>query len=515
MHYKNIKRLVKKQIKKDYPDWKDLSKKEKKSLAQEICEAIIDDYDFNQEIDVPIEELLGIESQTLPKTSPMLNDFGEFRNKIISNDIFSLEEMKKYVDDFYGNSLFDPKNLIKLRVNIKDKQLKYIDSLLDDSIINSLLSYDGYSPSMREYFPSQYFRAELLKALKYSEISYRKYCTKEYLGLERKQNREFIGLPLHKKKMIDHTQLSKFRTSLSFSQVVNLWVYILHLVSRSGILDNCGIHCVDSTELANDNIRPLFSTEIKGKKIRIYKDIECDSGLRRNKRDKSLFFIGYRMHTLTAIDSNTGHSFPLISLIASANHHDSLFLKPLIQLAQSMGLELKLISADEAYHDNDASIFDETGVRLITPPSSNVKLPKYVDPESKKVTLDEFCDIPMAHIGCFEEGHEFKCDAGAGECFWAESCTQSRIIPTDNGVFQRMLYDNEEVQEAIDTRKNAERPFNLLKHREGLEQVRVRSQKALITKCAIGTMATLLIEVERRCNEQKNDPQMNLFKTAS
>ncbi|MFT5701405.1 MAG: hypothetical protein ACI8ZB_004297 [Desulforhopalus sp.] len=29
----------------------------------------------------------------------------------------------------------------------------------------------------------------------YPEISYRKFCKKEYLGLERKQNRVFIGLP--------------------------------------------------------------------------------------------------------------------------------------------------------------------------------------------------------------------------------------------------------------------------------------------------------------------------------
>ncbi len=37
----------------------------------------------------------------------------------------------------------------------------------------------------------------------YPEISCRKYCQEEYWGLDRKQNREFIGLPLHKKQLID------------------------------------------------------------------------------------------------------------------------------------------------------------------------------------------------------------------------------------------------------------------------------------------------------------------------
>jgi hypothetical protein len=54
-------------------------------------------------------------------------------------------------------------------------------------------------------------------------------------------------------------------------------------------------------------------------------DIDCDCGARRNKRDKSNYVVGYRLHTLTAIDAKTGHSFPLASLLAPANNHDSHF----------------------------------------------------------------------------------------------------------------------------------------------------------------------------------------------
>jgi hypothetical protein len=55
---------------------------------------------------------------------------------------------------------------------IYNKELQFIDKLLDDRILNSLLSYDGYSPQMRDIFPCQLFRAELMKALKNPEISY-------------------------------------------------------------------------------------------------------------------------------------------------------------------------------------------------------------------------------------------------------------------------------------------------------------------------------------------------------
>ncbi|MBU2645509.1 transposase, partial [bacterium] len=65
-------------------------------------------------------------------------------------------------------------------------------------------------------------------------------------------------------------------------------------------------------------------------------------------------------------------------------------------------------------------------------------------------------------------------------------------------------------------RKNCERPFNLLKHREGLEVIRVRSQHALISKCSITTMATLLLEMESRLsNRTKDNPQLTIFQVAA
>jgi hypothetical protein len=480
MHHKNIKLLIRKQLKKSYPNWKRLLKKEKKKIAKQILEDTVAEYDFNQEITVSAEDLLGVETQSPGKGIIKLEEMGRFIDKVNNN--------KRIVPlDIYGDK--------RSSTYIADEELGFIDGLIDNDVINCLLAYDGYSPAMRDIFPANFLRAELLKAIKYPEISYRKFCTEEYLGLDRKQNRVFIGLPLHKKIMIDHTQLCKFRSSLSFVQQTNLLVYFLHHFKQSGLLGDCHLHGVDSTELANYCKNPLASTNIKGKKIRIYNDMDCDCGVRRNKRDKSPYVIGYRLHTLTAIDAKSGHSFPLASLLAPANHHDSHFLPLLINLAQAMGIEVKLVTADEAYHDNDGSLFDETGVIVTTPPSSKVLLPQNVNGETGAVFCNDSCTIAMRHVGFENQTHEYSCGAELGECDNPGSCSKYRYIPADSGLFQKIPFNTEQIQEAHDIRKNCERPFNLLKNQAGLETIRVRSQYATMARCTLSSIAVLLIEI--------------------
>ena len=48
---------------------------------------------------------------------------------------------------------------------IKDEKLGFVDELIDNEVNNRLLSYDGYTPSMRDLFPCRMFRTELLKAI--------------------------------------------------------------------------------------------------------------------------------------------------------------------------------------------------------------------------------------------------------------------------------------------------------------------------------------------------------------
>jgi hypothetical protein len=200
-----------------------------------------------------------------------------------------------------------------------------------------------------------------------------------------------------------------------------------------------------------------------------------------------VYVIGYRLHTLTVIDAKTGHSFPLVSLLSPANHHDSHFLPFLVKLAQAMGIDIKLITADEAYHDKDGSLFGDTRVLLTTPPAAKVLVPENVDHESGAVFLDGTCNIPMRHVACEAQIHEYKCGAA----------TQCRFIPVDRGFFQQIPYGTKSIQQAHEIRKNCERPFNLLKNQTGLETIRVRSQYATMTRCTLSSIAVLLIKMAR------------------
>ncbi len=491
MHHKNIKLIIRKQLKKEFLNWKRLTKKLKKKISTDVLKAVEAEYDFDQHIKVCDAELLGIETQCSDK------------------GIIKLDEMARFVDMVNSNKITKFSNYNRSAIYIKDEELQFVDNLIDDGIINRLLAYDGYSPAMRDIFPSNLFRAELLKAIKYPEISYRKFCKEEYLGLERQQNRVFVGLPLHKKTMIDHSQLCRFRLGLSFVQQVNLLVYILHYFNQSGLLGDCHLHGVDSTELANDCKIPLASLKIKGRKIKIYNDIDCDCGARRNKRDKSPYVVGYRLHTLTAIDAKTGHSFPLVSLLAPANHHDSHFLLFLVNLAQSMGLDVKLVTADEAYHDKDGSLFEETGAIVTTPPSKRVKMPKHVDKNNGQVFCNNSCATSMLHVGLENNNHEYKCGAEPGECLHSPTCPQCRFIPVDSGLFQHIPHHTGQVDQALDIRKNCERPFNLLKNQTGLETIRVRSQHATMTRCTMSSIAVLLLEMAgtRKKKKAPDKPQ--------
>jgi hypothetical protein len=497
MHHKNIKLIVRKQLKKEFPNWKRLPKKTKKELAQKVLAEVVAEYDFKQEIKAPTEELLAIETQ-LP-----------------AKGIIKLDEMARLIDMVNNSKIIKFNNYKRSSIYIDDEELQFIDKLIDDGIINRLLAYDGYSPAMRDIFPANLLRAELLKAIKYPEISYRKFCTKEYLGLDRKQNRVFIGLPLHKKTMIDHTRLCKFRSSLSFVQQINLLVYFLHHFKQSGLLGDCHLHGIDSTELANDCKVPLAIRDIKGKKIRIYNDIDCDCGARRNKRDKSPYVVGYRAHTLTAIDAKTGHSFPVVSLLAPANHHDSHFLPFLVKLAQAMGIDIKLVTADEAYHDKDGTLFKETGVIVTTPPSTKVSLPANVDGDSGAVFCNDSCSVAMLRVGFENQTHEYKCGAEPGECQHSYSCPQYRYIPVDGGLFQQIPYETEQIKQAHDIRKNCERPFNLLKNQTGMEAVRVRSQHSTMARCTLSNIAVLLIKMAGTRRKKVVQRQAELFAKAA
>jgi hypothetical protein len=496
VHEKYIKKMVLKQLKKQFPYWKRLARKEKKTLAQQVLAEVGKSCPPGSHISVPLHELTGTPSTGDAK-------------------IMSISDMERFIDQ-HNRRIFQLPAPSRNKY-LKDPELRAIDKLLDNSIIDKLLATVGFTLARRLLFPFHMLRAELLKSLKYAELSYRKYCSAQLNKLEQKTNRAFIGLPLHKKLCISHSQLSQFRAGLAFSQLVNLMVYIIHLFLKSGRLNSQFIvHGADSAELAAVcNPAPLATIEVGKKKVRIYSDLDADCGPRRKKRDKSEYFVGYRLHSLTAINPQTGHSYPLISLIAPGNHHDNLFLAQLISLGKAIGLELKVIIADEAYGDatNHEAIQREHGINIITPPKANVKLPEHVDEKTGAVYLDKWCETPMSYLGRTDAGgHEFKCSCLCpGECIHYPTCHKYREVPTDAGLFGQIPAQLEGVEELNNLRKHMERPFNLLKHREGLEPVRVRSQHGLMAVAAFANAANLLLEiVATRKTKHKENRQLKL-----
>jgi len=173
-----------------------------------------------------------------------------------------------------------------------------------------------------------------------------------------------------------------------------------------------------------------------------------------------------------------------------------------------MGIEIKLVTADEAYHDKDGSLFKNTGVIVTTPPSTKASLPENVDSSSGIAFCNDSCRVAMLHVGFEKQVHEYKCGASPGECPHSGSCPQYRHIPFDSGLFQQIPYEIEQIKLAHDIRKNCERPFNLLKNQTGLENIRVRSQYATMARCTLSSIAVLLIKmVGARRKKKRTRPQ--------
>jgi hypothetical protein len=137
MHHKNIKLIIRKQLKKQYPDWNRLKRKVKKHIIREVMTEYASDYDFSRDIATPRSELLGIEQQVPVK------------------GIIKLKEMAKLINKVNQNRIIKFSNYKRSPIYIKNRELQFVDELIDDGIINHLLYYEGYSPSMRGIFPDR------------------------------------------------------------------------------------------------------------------------------------------------------------------------------------------------------------------------------------------------------------------------------------------------------------------------------------------------------------------------
>ena len=175
---------------------------------------------------------------------------------------------------------------------------------------------------------------------------------------------------------------------------------------------------------------------------------------------------------------------------------------------------MDIITADEGYLDPEQNeqINQEYGVRVITAASEKVNLPEHVDVKTRAVYMDGNCEIPMRYLGRTEIGHEYGCNDQ--DCFHAPLCPRYREIPLDSGYFGQIPEQVAGVNEVVEVRKHMERCFNLAKHREGLEPLRVKSQRSTLVAATFSHMATLLLEiVETRKTPKKEERPKQLKMT--
>ena len=463
------------QLKQNYLSFNTHSKTTKKEIIKQIWEQVSNNYDVNSEPELSKQELLNIEP--LPQ------------------DIITIAQMKQLMAQKQTTIIpLLPNASIKY---IHDPELKAIDDIVNWNLINRLLADNNYTPGKRDILPVQFFKAELLKNLKYAELSYRKYTTNEINNPERKEYRAFIGLKSG--QSISHSQLSQFRSGIAFTKLLNVMVYFICLFLEHKPLSPATFYAMDSTELAaKTSPYPLFKIKFGDKWIRVYQDIDADCGTRRQKRDKSTFVVGYRLHTLTVIDAQTEIAYPLLSILAPANHHDSNFLELLVALGKQIGVTLNIVTTDQAYGDCDELeyIHKKHNVTILNAPKELTQLPKHVDAKTYAVTKNASCSVAMVYAGCDEQhGHEFHCNAQWGECPLQGSCNKLRYIPVDTGVFGKIPYFFDGAQKMVAMRKVAERPFNLIKHRDGLEPLRTKGIHNSTVVATMANIATLLIEI--------------------
>ena len=89
MHRKEIKKIVKEQLKEKYPHWRNIPRKEKKSIAKKVLDEVVREYDFEQTIQTPIEELLGIEEQVPTDSIKTIEEMGRFIKRHYSSNLLN------------------------------------------------------------------------------------------------------------------------------------------------------------------------------------------------------------------------------------------------------------------------------------------------------------------------------------------------------------------------------------------------------------------------------------------
>lgn len=491
---KSIREWAKQMLRQKVPEFTRLPRQEKRARIRAVVDAIGKILEVGGDF-AGVPELSQLERIGL----------GE-----LPEDVLTLKEATEMIEDSQ-RTLVDLGSARRRRL-IEDPLLRVIDEQLSDEILNRILAPPGFTPRKRDWMPSSLFRTELLRTLKYPEFSVRKFCTEMKKVKKFAEERAFCGMPAYRNKTISHSSLSAFRNSMSLGMCLNLMVYMAAIFLRSGRLSGAGVFALDSTDVATQSNARILGKVVfpDGEAIRWYGDLDADCGTRRKKRDKSEMFVGYRVHTLCAVDAKTQHAFPLFSLAVAPNHHDSQMLEPILALARSIGLELRVLLGDDAYADvsKQRELLAEDDIILLTPDRESTLPPRGVDPVSGEVRCSPECPVPMRWDGFDkdERKHIFSCADEDGDCFLQNRCPKEMLIPLDTGLMRAIPNCVNGCADLMNLRKVAERPFNLMKNMDGLEPCRMRTKKSVSAQVVFSQCAGIfkVIAGMRSCEKPKS-----------
>ena len=143
MQKKDIKRLVIKQLKTKFPYWWHLTKKQKKTSAEEALNDVKASCEPKQVMPVPFHELTNMPA--------------------LPGGIIPLAEMGKFIETRVCNLL--PFVSRCYQRNLDDQELRLIDRLLDNRMLNDLLASPIYAPATRQVSPAQLIGTDRTKDL--------------------------------------------------------------------------------------------------------------------------------------------------------------------------------------------------------------------------------------------------------------------------------------------------------------------------------------------------------------
>ena len=98
----------------------------KKEVVGKVLKEVVDNYDFNRDIEAPVSELPGI------------------NNQIPVKGIIKLNEMGQYIEKMHGSLILKLSSYDRSSIYIKDEELQFINQLINDRVINAILSNNVY-----------------------------------------------------------------------------------------------------------------------------------------------------------------------------------------------------------------------------------------------------------------------------------------------------------------------------------------------------------------------------------